>query len=144
MTVKQLSIFVENRAGRLSELTALLAKNDINLRALSIADTKDFGILRIIVNDVDKALNLLKDNDHAVSVTDVLAIRIDDKPGGLAGAIDCLYKENISVEYMYPAFISESKETAYLVLRVDKTSEAVAALSDAGYRLVSEEELSSI
>ncbi len=144
MTVKQLSVFVENRAGRLSKITRLLGDNNISIRAMSIADTKDFGILRLIVNDSDKALAILKENNFAVTVTGVLAIRISDKPGGLADAMECLYAENISVEYMYAAFISETDETAYLVLRVDKLDEAVTALNESGFKLVSDDELRSL
>lgn len=144
MTVKQLSVFVENRAGRLSKITRLLGDNGINIRAMSIADTKDFGILRLIVNDSEKALAVLKNNDLAVTITNVLAIRISDKPGGLADAMECLYKDNISVEYMYAAFLSASDETAYLVLRVDKLAEAVTSLTEGGFELVSDEVLRSM
>lgn len=144
MTVKQLSVFVENRAGRLSNITRLLGDNGINIRAMSIADTKDFGILRLIVNDSEKALKTLKENSFAVTCTNVLALRISDKPGGLADAMTCLYNESISVEYMYAAFISETDETAYLILRVDKSDEAITALTEDGYKLVSDEELKSL
>lgn len=144
MTVKQLSVFVENRAGRLSKITRLLGDSDISIRAMSIADTKDFGILRLIVNDSEKALAVLKKNDLAVTITNVLAIRISDKPGGLADAMECLYNDNISVEYMYAAFLSEADETAYLVLRVDKLEEAVTALNEGGFKLVSDDELKSM
>lgn len=144
MTVKQLSVFVENRAGRLSKITRLLGDSNISIRAMSIADTKDFGILRLIVNDSEKALEVLKKNDLAVTITNVLAIRISDKPGGLADAMECLYKDNISVEYMYAAFLNEADETAYLVLRVDKLDEAVTALDEGGFKLVSDEELKSM
>lgn len=144
MTVKQISVFVENRPGRLSKITRLLGDNNISIRAMSIADTKDFGILRLIVDDSEKALSVLKENDFAVTVTGVLAIRISDKPGGLADAMECLYSENISVEYMYAAFLSEADETAYLVLRVDKLDEAVNALGESGFKIVSDEELKTL
>ena len=141
MTVKQLSVFCENRPGRLSRVTRLLADNNINIRAMSIADTKDFGILRLIVNDSDKAIEVFEKNELIVTYTNVLCIRLADKPGGLADAMECLYKENISVEYMYAAFISETNETAYLVLRVDRLDTAVTALEEGGFKLVSDEEL---
>ncbi len=144
MTVKQISVFVENRPGRLSKITRLLGDNNISIRAMSIADTKDFGILRLIVDDSEKALSALKENNFAVTVTGVLAIRISDKPGGLADAMECLYSENISVEYMYAAFLSEADETAYLVLRVDKLDEAVNALGESGFKIVSDEELKTL
>lgn len=144
MTVKQLSVFVENRAGRLSAITRLLGNNGISIRAMSIADTKDFGILRLIVNDVDKALAVLKEAGCSVTSTNVLAIKIADKPGGLADAMDTLYKDNISVEYMYAAFINEEDESAYLILRVDNNDKAVTAFQDGGFRLLSQDELNKI
>ncbi len=144
MTVKQLSVFVENRAGRLSTITRLLGDAGVNIRAMSIADTKDFGILRLIVDDSEGALKVLKENSFAVTITNVMAINISDKPGGLADAMACLYKDNISVEYMYAAFINSTDGTAYLVLRVDKTDEAVTALTEGGFKLVSDDELKSL
>lgn len=141
MTVKQLSVFVENRAGRLSAITRLLGNNGISIRAMSIADTKDFGILRLIVDKVDEAVKVLKEAGCSVTSTNVLAIRISDKPGGLADAMDALYKDNISVEYMYAAFINEQDETAYLVLRVDDNDGAQRAFEDGGFKLLSQEEL---
>lgn len=144
MTVKQLSVFVENRAGRLSAITRLLGNNGISIRAMSIADTKDFGILRLIVNDVDKALAVLKEAGCSVTSTNVLAIKIADKPGGLADAMDTLYKDNISVEYMYAAFINEEDESAYLILRVDNNDKAVTAFREGGFRLLSQDELNKI
>ena len=144
MTVKQLSVFVENRPGRLSTITNLLGNAGVNIRAMSIADTKDFGILRLIVDDCEKAQKVLKDNNFAVTITNVMAISIPDKPGGLAAAMDCLYKDNISVEYMYAAFINATDGTAYLILRVDKTDEAVTALTEGGYKLVSDDEMKNL
>lgn len=144
MTVKQLSVFVENRAGRLSAITRLLGDNGISIRAMSIADTKDFGILRLIVDDVDKSLAVLKEAGCSVTSTSVLAIKIADRPGGLADAMDTLYKDNISVEYMYAAFISEEEESAYLIVRVDNNDKAVTALEEGGFRLLSQEELTKI
>ena len=99
MFIKQLSIFVENKPGKLSAVTKLLSDNDIDIRALSIADTKDFGILRLIVDKPDKACEALKNADCTVSMTNVIAIGTEDKPGGLTGIMDCLYASNISVEY---------------------------------------------
>ncbi len=144
MTVKQLSVFVENRPGRLSTITRLLGDNGVNIRAMSIADTKDFGILRLIVDDSEKAQKVLKGENFAVTITNVMAIKILDQPGGLADAMTCLYKDNISVEYMYAAFINATDGTAYLILRVDKTDEAVTALTESGFKLVSDEELKSL
>ena len=140
MSIKQLSIFAENRPGRLNNITHLLAVNNINIRAMSVADTKDFGILRPIVNDPDKAVTALREGNCAVTVTKVLAIQIADKPGGLAGAMQVLYDNNVSVEYMYSAFISEKNEEAYLILRADSNETAEQAF-EGKYKLLSQEEL---
>ena len=141
MTVKQLSVFVENRPGRLSAITKLLGDANINIRAMSIADTKDFGILRLIVDDAEKALKILKDEGCSVTITNVLVLRITDRPGSLAQAMNALYKDNISVEYMYAAFINTESNTACLVLRVDDNDKATVALYDSGYKLLSQNEL---
>lgn len=127
MIIKQISVFVENKRGRLAEITKVLEKNNIDIRALSIADTKDFGILRLIVNNPDQAEKVLKDEGFTVSLTKVIAIGIDDKPGGLASAMDVLYQNQISVEYMY-AFISRTEETAYVILRVEDNEKALEIL----------------
>lgn len=140
MFVKQLSIFVENRPGRLSSITKLLENNKIDIRALSIADTRDFGILRIIVNDPDKALEALKGADYSVTLTNVIAIGIEDKPGGLAKAMDILYQNNISVEYMY-AFISKSEDTAYVILRVENNERAVTAMEENGIQVLTSKDI---
>lgn len=141
MTVKQLSVFVENRPGRLAEITRLLGNNGISIKAMSIADTKDFGILRLIVNDSDKALDVLKKNNCAVTLTDVLAVKISNKAGGLAEAVEVLYKANISVEYMYAAFIKEREDTAFVILRTDDKDGAVEALKVSGFDLINQNDL---
>lgn len=140
MTIKQLSVFVENRPGRLSAITRLFGNNGIDIRAMSIADTKDFGILRLIVNDPDKALEVLKANDFSVTITNVIAIGIDDVPGGLAGAMETLYENNVSVEYMY-AFISKTENTAYVIFRVENNENAALALKEKGYKILTSEEI---
>ncbi len=140
MLIKQISIFVENKPGRLSAVTKLLSDNDIDIRALSVADTKDFGILRLIVNNPDKACEVLKKADCTVSLTNVIAIGINDKPGGLSAAMDCLYAANISVEYMY-AFISKSEDQAYVILRVENNDKAVEALKENNFTILKAEEV---
>lgn len=140
MTIKQLSVFVENRPGRLSAITRLFGDNGIDIRAMSIADTKDFGILKLIVNDPDKALEVLKANDFSVTITNVIAIGIDDVPGGLAGAMETLYENNVSVEYMY-AFISKTENTAYVIFRVENNENAALALKEKGYKILTSEEI---
>lgn len=129
MFIQQLSVFVENKPGRLAFITNLLKDNDIDIRALSIADTRDFGIMRLIVNDPAKAEPVLKEAGCTVSLTNVIGIGIDDKPGGLAKAMDVLYANNISVEYMY-AFISKTDNTAYVILRVENNEKALEALKE--------------
>lgn len=144
MTVKQLSVFIENRPGRLSAVTKILGDNDVNIRAMSLADTKDFGILRLIVDDFEKAVSALKTEGFSVTTTQVLAVEINDRPGGLSEGMKALYNDNISVEYMYSAFINTKENTAYLILRVENVTAALEALSEAGFALISQQELASI
>lgn len=141
MTIRQLSVFVENRPGRLSAITNILANANINIRAITTADSKDFGILRLIVDNTEAAIEALKANEVLVTVSHVIAATAQDTPGGMAGMMDVLYKDNISVEYMYSAFLNPSKVTACLILRVDNNDNAIEALTEAGYKLVNEEEL---
>ncbi|MDR0975307.1 MAG: acetolactate synthase [Ruminococcus sp.] len=139
MLIKQLSVFVENKQGRLSAITDILRESGIDIRALSLADTRDFGILRLIVNDVDKAYSALKSGECLVSLTDVIAVSIEDKPGGLTEAMDLLTQADISVEYMY-AFISKSAGSASVILRVDDNKKAVEVLS-AKFKLLTQAEI---
>ncbi len=143
MLIKQISIFVENKPGRLNSITKLLKDNDIDIRALSIADTKDFGILRLIVNKPELACEVLKGADCTVSITNVIAIGINDKPGGLADAMDCLYRANISVEYMY-AFITKTSDQAYVILRVENNDKALEALQDENFTILTGKEVYEI
>jgi len=136
MRVKQISIFLENKSGRLADVTHALGNSDINIRALSIADTSDFGILRLIVNDPTKALSILKDEGFTVSQTDVIAVEVSDSPGGLAAALDALKTENINIEYMY-AFIEKSSNDALVVFRVEEITRAISLLENEGFNLLS-------
>lgn len=131
MFVKQISIFLENKSGRLSEVTRTLGENDIDISALSIADTTDFGILRLIVNDPEKAETILKAEGFTVSATSVIAIGVQDKPGGLAKALDILDREKIGIEYMY-AFVSKSEDEALVILKVAEPEKAVDTLKANG------------
>ncbi len=131
MFVKQISIFLENKSGRLSEVTRTLGENDIDISALSIADTTDFGILRLIVNDPEKAEKILKAEGFTVSATSVIAIGVQDKPGGLATALDVLDREQIGIEYMY-AFVSKSEDKALVILKVGEPEKAVNTLKANG------------
>jgi len=138
MFVKQLSVFVENKSGRLAEITAIIAKANIDIRALSIADTTDFGILRMVVDNPTKAEKTLKDAGLTVSLTDVIAVGIPDKPGGFANAMKVLAEKNIGIEYMY-AFVSRDTERAYLIMRVKENDTAYSVLVQNGYEILSED-----
>ncbi|MDR2610853.1 MAG: ACT domain-containing protein [Clostridiales Family XIII bacterium] len=143
MTIEQLSIFVENQPGRLAEITGILAGADIDLRAMSIADTADFGILRIIVSDTEKALHTLKNAGCAVSVTKVLAVGLTDEPGSLAKVIRVLSDNGVSVEYLY-AFITRKEGSAYVIFRVEDTDKAEAIFAMHGVATAGKEEIYAI
>ena len=130
MSLKQLTVFVENKQGALVKITETLAKNDINIRALSIADTHDFGILRIICEDTEAAAKVLKDGGYVIAETDVVAVEITDKPGSLAEILEALVSADIAVEYTY-AFLSVKNEGhAYMIFRVDDNAKAKSALNE--------------
>lgn len=135
MKVQQISVFLENKSGRLAEVTRILGLAGVNIRALSIADTSDFGILRLIVNDIDKAAAVLKDNDFTVSKTDVVAVEVPDTPGGLANILDQLEKNAVNVEYMY-AFVERSSDNAVIIFRFDENDKAIKILSAAGITIL--------
>jgi len=132
MIIKQISVFVANRQGRLAEITDILAKNNISIRAVSISDTTDFGILRIIVDNPDNVVELLAENNITASMTTVLSVALEDKPGGLAAVLNVLAKNDIAVDYMY-AYISLAHDRAFVILRVEKEEEAVEILKKAGF-----------
>lgn len=139
MSVKQISVFIENKKGKLADVTRYIADHNINLRALSIADTQDFGILRIICEDPKAAEEVLKAGGYITTVTDVLAAAISDKPGSLASILEILSEANVVVEYTY-AFLSE-KAGAYMIFRVDDNQSAAAALAGAGIKMAKQEDL---
>ncbi len=140
MKVKQISVFLENKSGRLATVTRVLGDNGINIRALSIADTADFGILRLIVNDPDKAWQILKNNEFTVSETEIIAVQVPDKPGGLASILETLEKSKINIEYMY-AFVGKSGENAVVVFRVEEIDRAITFLQENGIRLLTGKEV---
>ena len=125
MKVEQLSIFLENKAGRLAQVTKTLAEAGINIRALSLADTSDFGILRLIVNDTEKAINIMKEAGFTVGRTAVVAV--EDKPGGLNNILEALSGQNVNVEYMY-AFVQEGGGSATMIFRFDRIDQAIEVL----------------
>ncbi len=135
MVVEQLSIFLENKAGRLLDVTHILSEAKINIRALSLADTSDFGILRVIVDDTEKAKNLLKDRGLTVGRTNVVAVEVSDVPGGLDTVLTLLGEARINVEYMY-AFVQRNKDNATLIFRFDKTDAALEVLKSHNISIV--------
>jgi len=140
MKIKQISVFIENISGRLYEVTELLGENNINIRALSLADTSDFGILRLIVNNPDRAYDLLKQNDFTVGRTDVIAVEVPDVPGGLASVLKALRDADVNVEYMY-AFVERSGDCAVMIFRFDETDQALEALNNAGFTTIKGEKI---
>ena len=137
MSLKQLTIFVENKKGSLVDITKILADNNVNLRALSIADTQDFGILRIIVNDNETATKALNDAGYLIKMTDVVGVKIGDQPGKLSKALEVLDKADINMEYLY-AFMARTEKHAYVVLRVADNEMAEKVLEDAGFHMITD------
>ena len=140
MTVEQLSVFVENKPGKLIEALEALEAADVDLRALSLADTSDFGILRIIVDKPERALEELGKAEFLVKSNSVLAVVIGDKPGGLASVVRTLGKADVNIEYTY-AFVAHSHDKAYVILRVDNNEAAIKILTENGVTLLSSKEL---
>ncbi len=140
MLIHQLSLFVENRPGQINAPIKLLAEAGIDLRALALADTKDFGILRLIVSDWHKAKALLEDAGRVVKITEVVAIEVPDRPGGLSEVLQVLEAEQIGVEYMYAFGCSPGGE-ALMIFRFDRPDPAVAALQAAGVNVVGSAEI---
>jgi len=137
---KQLSVFLENKAGRLASVTRVLGEAGINIRALSIADTSDFGILRIIVNDPPKAYTILKDAGFTVSETEVIGVRVKDTPGGLAAVLDKMSDANLNIEYMY-AFLGTSENDALIIFKIEDNKKARIAFKESGIQVIEEQEL---
>lgn len=137
MKIKQISVFLENKSGRLAELTQVLGEAGINIRALSIADTSDFGILRLIVNKPKEALDVLKNEGFTVSITDVIAVQVNDQPGGLGYVLKLLQDDGVNIEYLY-AFVQKSANDALVVFRVEQIDEAIKLLIENNVTLVEE------
>lgn len=129
--MKQISVFIENEKGKLAQVASLLAKRKINLQALSVADTTDYGILRLVTDRTEDALDALTEGGYLAKVTDVLAVKIEDKPGSLSKIISALSNGDVSVEYTY-AFTSTNPGEAVMVFRVDDNEKAASVLKNAG------------
>ena len=142
MKVSQLSVFIENKSGRLAEITSILADNDINIRALSVADTADFGILRLIVNKVEEAQAVLKKGGFTVSKTSVVAVAVPDRVGGLASVLRAVTEGGYNVEYMY-AYAHRADGSAVMIFRFDDMVNAMTMLQKKGFALVSSHEICS-
>jgi hypothetical protein len=143
MMVKQISLFLENKEGRLARVCRILGDAGVNIRALSIADTSNFGVLRLIVNQPDTAYQILKQNGFVADITEVIAVEVPDQPGGLAGTLEILEKKSINVEYMY-AFLGTTSQDALVILRVENIAGAVEALEAANVKVLQGEEVYSL
>lgn len=140
MQLEQISIFIENKSGRLAEVTRILGNKGINIRALSLADTSDFGILRLIVDQIDLAKTVLKEQGFTVSKTNVVAVEVPDQPGGLAGILDVLDKSRVNVEYMY-AFVERCGGNAVIIFRFDDAEAAIRVLTANSVKILEGERL---
>ena len=144
MSVQQISVFLENKPGTLKKMTGVLAANGIDMRATSLAETKDFGIARLIVDDAISAVSTLKENDFVASLTPVLAIEIPDEAGGLDKLLDKFTDESVNIEYMYAFPGGRNTDRAVMIFRVADTKAAEARLTGAGVKVLSQEEISNI
>ena len=143
MSIKQLTVFVENKQGTVVSITDILSKNNINIRALSIAETEDFGILRLIVNDVNAAEKMLTEAGYLIKITDVVGVKIGDAPGKLTEALKILDENKINLEYLY-AFMARTERHAYVVLRVEDNDLAMKALTTSGFHIITEADVDKL
>lgn len=141
--VRQISVFINNKPNQLNEAVKHLKEAGINIRAMSLADTKDFGILRIVVNDTQKACDVLKNSGYAVIITDVIAVSVPDTAGQLSRILEILGSQEVNVEYLY-AFLGTSEKSVSFVIRVDDNSKASAALTDAGIIQLTENDIAEM
>ena len=144
MSVKQISVFLENRPGCLHEMTKALADNNIDMRGLSLAETSDFGIVRLIVDDVYGTANVLKSAGFIASITEVIAVEVPNVPGGLNKVLEILQGVNINVEYMYAILGNKKSESAYMIFRVNDNEAASDSLMKAGVKIMNQETLSAL
>jgi len=143
MKITQISIFLENRKGRLLDVCSLLGENDINIRALTIAETESFGVLRIVVDKSDLAVDALRQNGFVANITEVVAVEVGDKPGGLAAVLKVLADNDVNVEYMY-GFVEKFSNDALLVFRFEDSDLAQKILTESGIKIVTEEEIKGL
>lgn len=143
MYAKQVCVFLENKKGRIAEVTGLLAEEGINIRALSLADTPDFGVLRLIVDDRARCVRALKGRGFVVQETEVIAIEIDDRPGGLHRIVEMLDREGINIEYIY-AFMKKKAEQALVVFKIDDAARAAETLKRGGIAILSEDAIQDL
>ncbi|MDY6849848.1 MAG: ACT domain-containing protein [Geoalkalibacter sp.] len=143
MKVEQISIFIENKSGRLAEVTDVLGKAGVNIRALSLADTSDFGILRLIVDKTDQAQKALKEKGFTVNKTEVVAVEVPDRPSGLCGILQILDSAGVNVEYMY-AFVERCGQNAVIIFRFDDTEGAIRVLTEKGVAVLAGERVYSM
>jgi hypothetical protein len=143
MRIKQISVFLENRQGRLYDVCSLLGANDINIRALTIAETESFGVLRIVVDKSDAAIRLLRDNQFVANFTDVIAIEVPDQPGGLASILKVLAENDVNIEYMY-GFVEKFSDKALLVMRFEDTDFAQHILAKHNVRVVAKKDIEGL
>jgi hypothetical protein len=140
MTVRQISVFLENKSGRLLDVTRRLGEGGVNIRALCVADTSEFGVVRLIVDDPHKAHELLKEQGITVKETIVIAVEVDDHPGGLSAVLKPLVEQEMNIEYLY-CFLEKSGEKAVVIIRVEEAEQAIGALNAAGFHCIPADEL---
>ena len=143
MAIKQLTVFVENKQGTLVSITKTLSENNVNMRALSIAETQDFGMLRLIVDDTATAEKVLADEGYLIKTNDVVGVKIGDAPGKLSDALAVLDEKKINMDYLY-AFMSRTEKHAYVVIRVEDNAVAEKALEDAGYHIITDADVNKL
>ncbi|MCX8037123.1 MAG: ACT domain-containing protein [Candidatus Sumerlaeia bacterium] len=143
MKIIQLSVFLENTAGRLREVTGILSRAGINIRALSLAETADFGILRLIVSDAKKALEVLRTANFTVRETPILAVEVPDQPGGLHGLLEALAEAGMNIEYVY-GFVEKRSDNAIIVIRVEEPDRAIAVLQAKGFTVLGNREIGTL
>lgn len=143
MKVEQISIFIENKSGRLAEVSGILGEAGVNIRALSLADTSDFGILRLIVDNSEKALQVLRDHHFTVNKTEVIGVEVPDQPGGLSLILKILDQNQINVEYMY-AFVERSGSNAVIIFRFDDVDQAISVLLENNVKILAGKKITSI